>query len=227
MSGLKYRTLRENVVDIIRVRIINGELKPGTKIVEQDLAKEFQISRGPIREALRQLEQEGMVEYTRNVGCYVRTVEIEDVYEIYYMRANYEMMAVKLYGGSLPGKTIYRMEDILEEMRQLTEKDCQKIFELDNKIHSEIIQLVSYPRLQRAWETLEYGNIIISNNASIDLKTMVNMQYHIHKKLVDACKTGDIKIICDAILEHYMTSVKKMIEAAHIRDNKLRYDFDI
>lgn len=225
MRGPKHRTLRENVVDIIRVRIINGELRPGTKIIEQDLAKEFQISRGPIREALRQLEQEGMIEYTRNVGCYVRTVEIEDVYEIYYMRANYEIMAVKLYGNSFPGKTIYRMEDILEKMRHLTERDCQKIFELDNKMHSEIMQLVSYPRLRRAWETLEYGNIIISNNTSIDLKTMVNTQYHIHKKLVDACKTGDTKIICNAILEHYMTSVKKMIEAAHIRDHKLKYNF--
>lgn len=211
MSGPKHRTLRENVVDIIRVRIINGKLKPGTKIIEQDLAKEFQISRGPIREALRQLEQEGMVEYKRNVGCYVRTVKIEDMYEIYYMRAHYEIMAVKLYGKNFPGKTIYRMEDILEEMRQLTKKDGNKIFELDNKMHNEIMQLVSYPRLRKAWEILEYGNSIISNNTTINLASMVSSQYTIHKKLVDACKTGNIEFICDAILEHYMTSVKKMI----------------
>ncbi len=227
MIGLKYRTLRENVVDIIRVRIINGDLKPGTKIVEQDLAEEFHISRGPIREALRQLEQEGMIEYTRNVGCFVRTVEIEDVYEIYYMRANYEIMAVKLYGNRFPEEVICRMENILEEMRQLTQEDCQKIFELDNKMHHEIMQLVSFPRLKKAWETLEYGNIIISNNTKIDLKTMVHSQYMIHKKLVDACKTGHLPTICNAILEHYMTSVKKMVEASHIEHSNLKYDFTI
>ena len=58
MSGLTYRTLRENVAAAIRMKILNQELAPGTRIVEQSLSKEFGISRGPIREALRQLEYE-------------------------------------------------------------------------------------------------------------------------------------------------------------------------
>ena len=69
MGKLDYRTLRENVADEIRMKILNGDMKPGDKIIEQELASEFGISRGPVREALRQLEQEGMVEYSRNVGC--------------------------------------------------------------------------------------------------------------------------------------------------------------
>lgn len=55
MTELGYKTLRESIVDIIRKRIINRELQPGQKIVEQELAKEFQTSRAPIREALREL----------------------------------------------------------------------------------------------------------------------------------------------------------------------------
>ena len=61
MAELTYRTLRENIADIIRKRIIYQELEPGQKIVEQDLAKEFKTSRAPIREALRQLENESMI----------------------------------------------------------------------------------------------------------------------------------------------------------------------
>ena len=95
MGKLDYRTLRENVADEIRMKILNGDMKPGDKIIEQELASEFGISRGPVREALRQLEQEGMVEYSRNVGCSVKHIGMDDVYEIYYMRANYEMMAVR------------------------------------------------------------------------------------------------------------------------------------
>lgn len=53
MTVLRYKTLRESIVDIIRKRIINRELQPGQKIVEQELAKEFKTSRAPIREALR------------------------------------------------------------------------------------------------------------------------------------------------------------------------------
>ena len=61
MAELGYRTLRENIVDIIRKRIIRREFEPGKKIVEQELAKEFKTSRAPIREALRQLENEGRI----------------------------------------------------------------------------------------------------------------------------------------------------------------------
>ena len=58
MGKLAYRTLRENIVEEIREKILNQELTPGMRIVEQDISDEFGVSRGPIREALRQLEQE-------------------------------------------------------------------------------------------------------------------------------------------------------------------------
>ena len=93
MAELIYRTLRENIADIIRKRIIYQELEPGQKIVEQDLAKEFKTSRAPIREALRQLENEGLIEYVRNAGCSVKEITLEESFEIYLMRANYETMA--------------------------------------------------------------------------------------------------------------------------------------
>ena len=83
MSRLDYRTLRENVLDEIRMKILRGELVPGERIVEQELASEFGVSRGPVREALRQLEEEGLVEYARNAGCSVRQIGLEDIYEIY------------------------------------------------------------------------------------------------------------------------------------------------
>ena len=66
MGKLTYQTLRENVVDVIRMKIFNHELAPGMRIIEQDISDELGVSRGPIREALRQLEQEGLVEYVRN-----------------------------------------------------------------------------------------------------------------------------------------------------------------
>ena len=81
MAELGYRTLRENIVDIIRKRIIRREFEPGKKIVEQELAKEFKTSRAPIREALRQLENEGLVEYVRNAGCSVKEISLEESFE--------------------------------------------------------------------------------------------------------------------------------------------------
>ena len=126
MAELIYRTLRENIADIIRKRIIYQELEPGQKIVEQDLAKEFKTSRAPIREALRQLENEGLIEYVRNAGCSVKEITLEESFEIYLMRANYETMAVKLMGGNVPEDTICRMEEVLEKMKKLDEEHVEK-----------------------------------------------------------------------------------------------------
>lgn len=119
MTELGYKTLRERIVDIIRKRIINRELQPGQKIVEQELAKEFKTSRAPIREALRELENEGLVEYVRNAGCSVKEITFEESFEIYLMRANYEIMAVRLLGGKIPEETLQEMEEILERMKNL------------------------------------------------------------------------------------------------------------
>ena len=96
MGKLTYQTLRENVVDVIRMKIFNHELAPGMRIIEQDISDELGVSRGPIREALRQLEQEGLVEYLRTVGYSVKNITLEDIYEIYLLRATYEILAVKL-----------------------------------------------------------------------------------------------------------------------------------
>ena len=133
MTELGYKTLRESIVDIIRKRIINRELQPGQKIVEQELAKEFKTSRAPIREALRELENEGLVEYVRNAGCSVKEITFEESFEIYLMRANYEIMAVRLLGGKIPEETLQEMEEILERMKNLDVDEYDQLFSYDNK----------------------------------------------------------------------------------------------
>ncbi len=212
MGKLDYRTLRENVADEIRMKILNGDMKPGDKIVEQDLASEFGISRGPVREALRQLEQEGMVEYSRNVGCSVRHIGMDDIYEIYYMRANYEMMAVRLHNGPFPKESLEKMEHILGQMKQLHKEEYRKVFELDNEFHEAILDLVSFKRLKKAWEDLNYGNIVTGYNMEVDSEQVIKRQYLIHEKLLNACKTGSPAQVEQAIADHYLGGVEKLIK---------------
>ena len=212
MGKLDYRTLRENVADEIRMKILNGDMKPGDKIVEQELASEFGISRGPVREALRQLEQEGMVEYSRNVGCSVRHIGMDDIYEIYYMRANYEMMAVRLHNGPFPQEPLEKMEHILEQMKLLRKEEYRKVFELDNEFHEVILDLVSFKRLKKAWEDLNYGNIVTGYNMEVDSEQVIKRQYLIHEKLLNACKTGSPAQVEQAIADHYLGGVEKLIK---------------
>ena len=92
MGKITYQTLRERVSEAIRTKIRKNEYQPGDRIVEQELAAEFGVSRGPIREALRELENEGIVRYSRNVGCSVRKVTVKGLYELYLMRTSYEVL---------------------------------------------------------------------------------------------------------------------------------------
>ncbi len=211
MGRLDYRTLRESVADEIRMKIINGELVPGARIVEQDLASEFGVSRGPVREALRQLEEEGLVEYARNAGCSVRQIGAEDIYEIYYMRANYEMMAVKLYGHSFPEETLAQMRQILDQMQNLRWDAYREVFELDNRFHEQIMDLVPFRRLKKAWEDLSYGNVVIGYNMNVNRKDVIGIQYRIHEKLLNVCREGRLEQITQAILDHYLQGLEKLI----------------
>ena len=220
MGKLDYRTLRENVADEIRMKILNGDMKPGDKIVELELASVFGFSRGPGREAWRQLEQVGMVEYSRNVGCSVSHVGMDDIYEIYYMRANYEMMAVRLHNGPFPQENLEKMEHILSQMKMLHKDEYRKVFELDNEFHEAILDLVSFKRLKKAWEDLSYGNIVTGYNMDVDGEQVIKRQYIIHEKLLDACKNGSPAQVEQAIAEHYLGGVEKLIQKVDKKHEK-------
>ena len=210
MGKLAFKTLRENVSEEIRLKILNQELTPGMRIIEQDLSDELGVSRGPIREALRQLEQEGMVEYTRNVGCSVREITIQDVYETYLLRSNYEMIAVRLYEAQFTDEEIARMEEALELMKNLTIEIYSKIVSYGCMLHEVIIEKAGLARLKKAWQDQEYGEIISCNAGFVDKQTVLERQYPIHRELVDICKTRDVEAICNAISDHYMLTIKRL-----------------
>ena len=210
MGKLAFNTLRENVSEEIRLKILNQELTPGMRIIEQDLSDELGVSRGPIREALRQLEQEGMVEYTRNVGCSVREITIQDVYETYLLRSNYEMIAVRLYEAQFTDEEIARMEEALELMKNLTIENYSKLVSYGCMFHGVIIEKAGLARLKKAWQDQEYGEILSCNAGFVDKQTVLERQYPIHRELVDICKTRDVEAICNAISDHYMLTIKRL-----------------
>lgn len=208
MGKLSYQTLRENVVGEIRTKIINRELEPGTRIIEKELSEELGVSRGPIREALRQLEQEGIVEYTRNVGCSVKKITIKELYEIYLLRSMYEILAVRLCAGRFEEKDIVRMEEILVKMDD-PEIGYVETVSYDHAFHRIIVEKAESERITKVWADLDYGNMVGCYLGNFDKQRMARRQYPIHRELTDVCKSGDADVICKAISQHYMNSVER------------------
>jgi len=213
MAKIVRKTLREQVTDVIRLRILRGEIQPGERIVEQEMAETLGVSRGPVREALRQIEQEGLVEYVSHVGCSVKEFTDRDIYEIYLLRADLEILSVKLCEGKFSPETIAQLEKICQEMDQVQDvEDFDETIQNDNDFHACIVQESGLDRLYQLWSSLTPCNTIVFYTRPGPTEFAVHNQRRIHQRVLDAIKTGEPTVICQAILDHYMGTVRGKVK---------------
>ncbi|MCR5034467.1 MAG: GntR family transcriptional regulator [Clostridia bacterium] len=106
-------SLAEEIVQILRSRIINGEYSIGEKLVENKIAEELKVSRTPVREAFKQLTKEHLIEYVPNKGCFAKGFDKNDLHDIYAVRNAVERLAVE---WAIRNKTEEDMADLKEQL---------------------------------------------------------------------------------------------------------------
>lgn len=155
-SKQKRPTLMNQALEEIRDVIRKGKLKPGDRLVEMKLAKEMHISRFPIREALRYLEKEGLVETKPFKGTYVTQLTERDMEELYSLRSAIEEFAVRILIKHIDEEKIGKLESILQSMQQASKKeDLDKLISEDFRFHQTICELSEHRKLLEVWLTLE------------------------------------------------------------------------
>ena len=148
MAELIYRTLRENIADIIRKRIIYKELEPGQKIVEQDLAKEFKTSRAPIREALRQLELEGLVTMIPRRGAEVAQITEKSMNDVLEVRRAMDALCVELACDRITPEELQDLKKACDTFEAAVKTDdIKQIAQADVALHDIIVQATGNQRL--------------------------------------------------------------------------------
>lgn len=137
------RTLADRVCEQIVTAIVVGDIPPGQKISEPELAKTYGISRGPLREAMRRLEALRLVERKPHVGARVVNLSAKELIEIYRVREALEGMACRLAAEFMPQEEIDALRDLLDEHEQSVEQlDGRSYFQKEGDLdfHYRIVQ---------------------------------------------------------------------------------------
>ncbi len=113
------RTVPEQIADSVGAEIINGTIRGGERLLEQDLALRFGVSRGPVREAIRELERRGLVEFFPRRGAYVVSLTLDTIAEVFNIRAALMGLAARSMAAFRSEKSIAELEEAVDEVERL------------------------------------------------------------------------------------------------------------
>jgi len=149
-------TLMHQALEGIRDAIKTRKLKPGDRLIETQLANEMQISRFPIREALRYLEKEGLVVTKPFKGTYVSRFNKKDLKELYSLRSAIEELAIRLLIKNTDPDKIQQLASVLTSMENAADdKDMDRVIYEDMRFHETICELSGHRKLIEIWKSLE------------------------------------------------------------------------
>jgi DNA-binding GntR family transcriptional regulator len=207
--------LWEPVAETLRVAILRGELAPGTRLVEWELAARLGVSRGPVRDALTRLEQEHLVVTYPRRGAFVLGVTAEDVRELFGLRILLESHAAQ---EASRRATAESLAELARLWRQLTARaaggDLAGLIEADITFHRTIVRLAGLRRLLHHWDLLiapVSALLVLSAELHPDLAHGVEAS---HGAILKALQAGDSAAAQQAIADHLNTTAMRLVNAA-------------
>lgn len=204
LSNIPSKTLRGDVADVLRAAIIGGGLRPGSFINQADLARQLGISRSPLREALGQLEEEGLITIIPYKGAYVTDLPIEFVDELFTLRAVLEEFGVRRAVALATADDVAHLRQLLARMQLAAEAgDVHTLTEIDLAFHRAFVTLADHALLLQTWRGLETRmRRVLSQQRqfSINLRDAIGT----HPDLVAALESGDADRAAAAMRSHIL-----------------------
>ena len=199
-----------HVARVLRTAIMYGELAPGAQLGEAALAEALGVSRGPLREAMQRLVQEGIVRSEPNRGLFVIDFTDDDVRDVYAARAAIERAAAAAILRGDPQAAADRLEDALRQMHDAAESDdVVALTDADLAFHESLVRLARSPRLQRMHDTLLVETRMCMAAAN-DTYTRPVDALKEHLGIVEALRSGDAGAVEHAIDAHMADALARL-----------------
>lgn len=208
-------TLADEVVAQLRAAIHRGDFAPGEHLSEDALARLLEVSRGPVRDALKQLEREGLVVSQPNGRKFVARMTHQDVEEIYSLRLVLERLAVRSACHSADAAKIARLGAVIQSMEVAVSNGIgeREAAELDLSFHDALYEASNHKRLIEFWSILrpQVLSFLHSRNASRDDFAEILVPYH--RELFDAIAARDKRNAVKLIGIHIRSSYEPLIRS--------------
>jgi DNA-binding GntR family transcriptional regulator len=205
-------TLNDQAAALLRSRIFNGGLTPGTRILEADLAEELGLSRGTLRSALQQLGFEGLVVQKRFRSTFVATLSSQEAFEIYTLRNCLESMAARLAAANIDKNGMAEIGKAMDVMALAVERDdVDGMLEADFLFHQCVMNLSGHTKLQEHYKIIEYQTrLYLSQTSQLDYDLPCVLD--LHAKLAKAIRRGDEATAFRLAQDHNTSDGERMIK---------------
>lgn len=209
------KTLSEIIYEDLKGKILRGEISSSERLQEDNLAKDYKTSRTPIRDALRKLEQESIIEKLYYGGYEVKELTLEDIEEIFGIRGVLESYAAVLATSRITEGEILEMEDILAKSAEaIKNKDYDAFVELNTEFHACLYNASRSKHLLRIlgnlWDDFyRYRKIIFRTKASME------DSFKGHKMMIRKMKEGDSQAVERLVRDHVNRALRDLKKELH------------
>ena len=161
-------SLSEQVAGTLREMFLNGDLKPGERLIETEIAEHLQVSRGPVRDALKTLQEEGVVHIEPRKGTFMAKLCYEDLNDIYLLRGAIEGLGARILAEEGTQEQIQELELCLVNLRDSID-DLKKFAQFDLHFHELLCQLTGHKWLYKQWLSMKtYIWLFIQSSQALD-----------------------------------------------------------
>lgn len=202
------RTLSEQVADQLRQTILRGQLKPGQRIVEHEIADALALSRGPVRDALKILENERLVVRYPHRGAFVAQLTLRDAEEIYSLREALEILALNHAIKYATDEQVAELSKVIDRMIARMQEEYTQVeaTDLDLEFHHTLCRISGHNRALAAWTALrDQVRLLILTHRILHPLDFRENAAEWHRQLVDAVLQRDVQA-GEAVLRKHLAA---------------------
>ena len=210
IAQLQCNSLANVVQTEIERMILDGELASGAKLTESTLADQLGVSRGPVREAFRMLEEAGLVRTEKNRGVFVRDVPIEEALEIFEVRAVMDLYVGRKVAQSASAAQVRELRQLVDAMDQAVKAGSARDYHRFNlSFHDRLLELAGNAKLLATYRKL-VNELSLFRRQNLTGESMAVYSRE-HRQIVKAIAAGDAEAAGQAMFQHVMNSRERTL----------------